>query len=106
MTEPCCDVIGRKIKSGKKLLTNKIASGTEWIPAFVQRVDMEKCTGCGSCVKVCLGGCYELREITVNGNKKKVSVVVHPENCFGDCHCHKTCPVLGGAMICVPKEIK
>lgn len=124
MPETCCDALGRQLKSGKKFLTNRTASGGEWIPAFVQKVDAERCIGCGSCVKVCLGKCYELREIKVNGNarkqsfrrsqkresvfvpKKKVAVVVHPENCFGDCHCHKVCPIIGGAMICKPKEIK
>lgn len=102
----CCDVIGRELESGKKFLANRTASGGEWLPAFVQNVDAEKCIGCGSCVKVCLGKCYELKEITVNGKKKKVSVVAHPENCLGDCHCHKVCPIIGGAMVCKPKEIR
>lgn len=117
MPEICCDVLGKHLESGKKFLTNKTASGAEWIPAFVQKVDAEKCIGCGSCVKVCLGNCYELKEKTVNGKKKKVAVVVSPENCFGDCHCHKVCPVKiegdkspssgsGGAMVCKSKEIK
>lgn len=106
VTNPCCDVLGRNIENGKKFLTNKTASGAEWIPAFVQMVDAEKCTGCGSCVRICVGNCYEIKEMTVNGKKKKVSVVVNPENCFGDCHCHKTCPVIGGAMVCVPKEME
>ncbi len=101
----CCDVIGKELKSGKKFLANRTASGEEWIPAFVQKVDVDKCIGCGSCVKVCLGNCYELKEIIVDGKRKKVAVVVRPENCLGDCHCHKACPIIGGAMSCKPKEI-
>lgn len=104
--ETCCSALCRELGIEKKFLTNKTASGGEWIPMFIQKVDAEKCTGCGSCVKVCLGNCYEIRELIVNGKKKRVSVAVRPENCFGDCHCHKVCPVKGGAMICNPKEIK
>lgn len=102
MKETCCDVLGRELKTGK-YQTNKTAYSAEWIPAFVQKVDAEKCIGCGSCVKVCLGNCYELQEKIVNGEKKKVSVAVRPENCFGDCHCHKVCLIIGGAMVCKPK---
>ncbi len=78
----------------------------EAVPAFVKFVDEERCVGCGKCVEVCLGNCYELREKIVDGRKKKVSVVVRPENCYGDCHCHKVCPVPGGAMVCEPKRIR
>jgi NAD-dependent dihydropyrimidine dehydrogenase PreA subunit len=52
-----------------------------------------------------MGNCYEIKELIVNGKKKRVSVAMRPENCLGDCHCHKTCPVIGGAMVCAPKEI-
>lgn len=68
---------------------------------YVQEVDPAKCTGCGLCVKVCLGGCYEIRE--VDGERK--ARVVRPERCMGDCHCHKVCPVEGGAMSCQPVEL-
>lgn len=68
---------------------------------YVQSVDPEKCIGCGRCVKVCLGGCYEMQE--VEGETK--AVVVNPANCMGDCHCHKVCPVEGGAMSCRPVPI-
>ena len=105
MSETCCDVLGNEVKSGKKFVTNKTALGADWIPAFVQTVDTAKCTGCGMCIRICFGNCYELKEIMVNGKKKKVAVVVRPENCFGDCHCHKVCPIQGGAMVCKPKTI-
>jgi NAD-dependent dihydropyrimidine dehydrogenase PreA subunit len=68
---------------------------------YVQAVDWDDCVGCGLCVNVCLGGCYELSE--VDGEKK--AVVVNPDNCMGDCHCHKVCPVEGGAMTCKPVEL-
>jgi NAD-dependent dihydropyrimidine dehydrogenase PreA subunit len=81
-------------------------------------VDPEKCIGCGMCIKVCLGECYEMRDIkpkkilvSINGKLRTIIVsrqafVVRPENCYGDCHCHKICPVDGGAMICRPKTIE
>lgn len=105
MHKVCCDALGKELKSGKKFVTNRTASGDEWVPAFVQKVDAEKCIGCGSCVRVCLGGCYEMKEAIINGKKKRAAVVIHPENCFGDCHCHKVCRVTGGAMVCKPKEM-
>ncbi len=42
--------------------TSKDIPGVEWVQgtgAFI-RVRQEACTGCASCVKVCLGGCYRL----------------------------------------------
>ena len=38
--------------------------GVEWIEGtgdFI-KVDEKKCTGCGNCVKVCLGNCYEIEK--------------------------------------------
>lgn len=118
--EICCDILGRHLDPKRKWYTAKKASGEDWIPAFVKYVDAEKCIGCGLCIKVCLGECYEMievepKEITVSvkGKLKTIKVtrqaiIINQENCYGDCHCHKICPVEGGAMICQPKilEIK
>jgi len=82
---------------------------------FTIDLDENKCIGCGLCVKVCVGNCYEMkmvpeREVTVaiNGKQKtltvkKIAILVNPDNCMGDCHCHKICPVDGAAMGCKPK---
>jgi len=38
--------------------------GVEWIEGtgdFI-KIIKEKCTGCGNCVKVCLGGCYQIKD--------------------------------------------
>ena len=38
--------------------------GVEWVPGsgkFIT-VDPDTCTGCANCIKVCLGGCYELAD--------------------------------------------
>lgn len=95
----CCTILGEKLDPKKNWVTNVRKDGREWIPMFLEYVDPEKCIGCGLCVKVCTGHCYEMQEI----NGKKVAVAVHPENCLGDCSCHLICPVKGGAMVCKPK---
>lgn len=95
----CCTILGEKLDSKKNWITSVRKNGREWIPMFLEYVDSEKCIGCGLCVKVCTGDCYEMQEI----NGKKVVVAVHPERCLGDCSCHLICPVEGGAMVCKPK---
>lgn len=111
-------MLGRHLDPSKSWYTARRASGDEWIPAFIEYVDPDKCIGCGLCVKVCMGGCYELRDVapkevvvTIGSVTRKVSVkrqavVVSPEGCYGDCHCHKVCPVDGGAMVCRPKTLE
>ncbi|MFQ6075336.1 MAG: 4Fe-4S binding protein [Candidatus Bathyarchaeia archaeon] len=114
----CCDILGNHLDPGKEWYKAKNASGGEWIPAFVEYIDPERCIGCGLCLKVCMGGCYEMRSIkpreisvAMSGRERTVKVkkqafVVNPEGCYGDCHCHKICPVDGGAMVCKPKLLE
>jgi NAD-dependent dihydropyrimidine dehydrogenase PreA subunit len=85
----------------KTYLTFKRQDGSPWTPMYVQSVDPDACKGCGQCVKVCMGGCYEMRE--KDGVLK--AFVVNSSNCMGDCHCHKACPVKGGAMSCKAVEL-
>lgn len=47
-------------------------------------VDVDKCKGCGPCIKVCPALVFELRE--------KKSEVVLGENCFACGHCWAVCP--------------
>jgi NAD-dependent dihydropyrimidine dehydrogenase PreA subunit len=101
MTKECCDVLGHKVGQKKKFYTGRTASGRSWVPAFIQSVDSEKCSGCGMCVKVCSQGIYKMQLVDGRG----VSVAVNPGNCLGDCHCHRVCPVEGGAMLCRPREV-
>lgn len=42
--------------------TNDNFPGVEWVDGtgdFI-RVDKDKCTGCGNCMNVCLGDCWEI----------------------------------------------
>ena len=59
---------------------------------FVAQVDLEKCTGSGECVKVCL---YEdaiaVKDVEVNGKVFKRAVVT-PANCTGCGCCVSACP--------------
>lgn len=99
INKECCTILGNKIDHKQNWTTNTRKNGKKWIPMFLEYVDPKKCTGCGMCVKVCTGNCYEIQQI----NGKKVSVAVRPENCLGDCSCHLICPVQGSAMVCKPK---
>lgn len=53
MGKEYCDILGNILDSSKGYYTARTASGQRWIPAFIESVDSEKCTGCGMCVKVC-----------------------------------------------------
>lgn len=55
--------------------------GREIVPP---QVDIDKCTGCGQCVKVCPALVFELRE--------KKSEVIYGERCFACGHCWAVCP--------------
>jgi NAD-dependent dihydropyrimidine dehydrogenase PreA subunit len=52
------------------------------------KVDVEKCTGCGTCVNTCPVAVFELREI----GGKNVSVVVAEDQCIVCRACEVQCP--------------
>ena len=97
----CCDINGNELDSGKRYYTTMTKSGRQWVPTFIEYVDPDRCIGCGLCVRVCLQGVYKMigvdkREVTtkIKGKKRtrttdKMAVVVNPDACLGDCHCHK-----------------
>jgi NAD-dependent dihydropyrimidine dehydrogenase PreA subunit len=52
------------------------------------KVNVEKCTGCGTCVTTCPMVVYELREV----GGKTVSVVVAEDQCLICRACEVQCP--------------
>jgi len=82
-----------------------LPSGEVWTPAFVSKLDDEKCIGCGRCFKVCARGVLELVGLTEDGERvpvdlddddeeyeKKVMTIAHQELCIGCTACSKICP--------------
>ncbi|MBI4317190.1 MAG: cation transporter [Chloroflexi bacterium] len=74
-------------------------AGLAWVQAFIEAVDLEKCNGCGKCVRACGQNVYALVEI--DGRKK--AAIINGDECLGDCHCHKAC--LTDALICRPRRL-
>ena len=50
------------------------------------KVDMDKCTGCGTCVDVCPSGVYEL------DSDAGTTKVVNPDECIECLACEDLCP--------------
>ncbi len=82
MVEVCGDILGNELGDGEWYQAKR-KSGERWVPTYVEYVDESRCTGCGLCVKVCAGSCYEMkrvpeRELTVatNGQQKTLSLLV------------------------------
>jgi len=51
-------------RSDDMVRTSDRFPGVEWIGdtgAFI-KIDEERCTGCGNCIKVCLGRCFEMEK--------------------------------------------
>ncbi|MBD3228806.1 MAG: 4Fe-4S dicluster domain-containing protein [Candidatus Lokiarchaeota archaeon] len=59
--------------------------GVEWVEGtghFI-KIDENKCIGCGNCVKVCLGGVFEI--------KNEKAHIVHLEKCMECASCWYVC---------------
>lgn len=60
---------------------------------FKVTVDYKACIGCEGCVQVCPANVYEMKEMDVEGEKKRVSVPVRESDCIGCMSCVTQCPV-------------
>ncbi|WP_027802863.1 ferredoxin III, nif-specific [Paraburkholderia dilworthii] len=84
-----------------------LPSGATWTPTFVNRLDEEKCIGCGRCFRVCPRGVLQLvgldedgAHIALGGDdqdeddeyEKKVMTIAYRELCVGCSACAKICP--------------
>ena len=76
------------------LLTGLTRGGKSWTPTFAERVDDEKCIGCGRCFKACsrkvLGPEDLVDEET--DSTRMVMAIVNADNCIGCAGCGVTCP--------------
>jgi Nif-specific ferredoxin III len=82
-------------------LTGTTQGGLTWTPQFVNKIDDEKCIGCGRCYRVCGRDVLMLKGIDEDGGlvdaddddaERKVMMVEHPENCIGCEACSRVCP--------------
>ena len=86
-----------------------LPSGETWTPRFVQKIDEDKCIGCGRCFKVCPRGVLAMVGLDDEGQRvavsdddddddddaeyeKKVMTIAHQELCIGCTACAKICP--------------
>lgn len=72
--------------------------GTTWIPRFIEKIDVERCIGCGRCFKVCGRDVLTLIEKPFDGEDEfgddmgnKVMSISNPLNCIGCEACVKVC---------------
>ncbi|HNV68180.1 MAG TPA: 4Fe-4S binding protein [Candidatus Ozemobacteraceae bacterium] len=64
--------------------TGLTRGGKEWTPRFLERLDAERCTGCGFCVKVCPVHVFQ-------GPPHARPTVVRLEECIGCRVCFNLC---------------
>lgn len=60
--------------------------GVEWVGKtgdFI-KIDEEKCIGCMNCIKVCLGGCFEMME--KKARIKSLKKCMECASCWYVCH--------------------
>jgi Nif-specific ferredoxin III len=89
-----------------ELFSVTLPSGEQWTPQFVQKIDSEKCIGCGRCFKVCARAVLRLIALDQDGEpvalddeddedgeyEKKVMTVAQPQRCIGCQSCALICP--------------
>jgi heterodisulfide reductase subunit A len=72
--------------------SNLLTRGYVELDPFVAEVDLERCTGCGDCVKVCpLEGTIRIEDGEVKG-EKSITAQVNPALCNGCGICVGACP--------------
>ena len=84
-----------------------LPSGETWTPRFVQKIDEDKCIGCGRCFKVCPRGVLAMVGLDDEGQRvavaddeddddaeyeKKVMTIAHQALCIGCTACSRICP--------------
>jgi Nif-specific ferredoxin III len=66
--------------------------GSEWTPYFVESIDLEKCIGCGRCVKVCSQGTLGFGPKDGDEDADRMqSNIANKDKCIGCKACGATC---------------
>ncbi|MBI2854569.1 MAG: cation transporter [Chloroflexi bacterium] len=91
---------GYSVESAGSFQSIRTKSGEQWVQAYIEAIDKDRCNGCGKCVRSCGQNVFSLVE--VDGSRK--ATVVNDGACLGDCHCHKACQ--NGALICRPRRLE
>lgn len=83
-------------------LTGLTLGGKTWIPQFVQKINQDKCIGCGRCFKACGRDVLLLRALNEEGEfvedeedeeiERKVMTIINPDYCIGCQACSRVCP--------------
>ena len=83
-------------------LTGLTSGGLTWTPQFVQKIDQNKCIGCGRCFKACGRDVLLLKAMNEEGEfvedeeddeiEKKVMTIVNQNLCIGCQACSRVCP--------------
>ncbi|MBD2577806.1 ferredoxin III, nif-specific [Oscillatoria sp. FACHB-1406] len=83
-------------------LTGLTHGGLNWIPQFIQDIDITKCLGCGRCFKVCGRNVLTLKALNEDGEfvededddeiERKVMTVANQQYCIGCQACLRICP--------------
>jgi Nif-specific ferredoxin III len=77
--------------------------GKVWTPKFLQAIDIDRCIGCGRCLKTCGRGVMVLRPLNEDGEfvdgddedeefERKVMTIANADNCIGCEACARVCP--------------
>jgi len=72
-------------RSDEMARTSERFPGVEWVGdtgVFI-KIDEKRCTGCGNCLKVCLGSCFEI--------VKKVARIKSLDECMECASCWYVC---------------
>jgi Nif-specific ferredoxin III len=72
--------------------TGKTRDGSPWTPTFVEKIDDEKCLGCGRCYKACSRNVLGFHEVDEEDSARMFMYVDNPGNCIGCAACGVTCP--------------
>lgn len=75
-----------------KEITFLTFGGHTWTPKYVENPDIEKCLGCGRCIKICSQGCIALTQyIDEDDSERFIASIKNKEACIGCQACGKAC---------------